>query len=432
MQEDAGAVKGHSPLPTQRPRINARALLGKPARQATLRESNLNMVAAHVFAADEPVSRSAIADASGLTRATVTRIVEILIKARILEELPPQPAGGVGRPVVPLAPARGSLVALGLEVNTASIGACVVDLTGDVLASEVLPGNFIDSDPSLTLAQLNQLGASVLRDAGDTSFEVVGGHLSLPGIISETTGILHLAPLLGWRGIDARQLLGNINPIDSRAMQLGNVTALASAAEATLRHRDGTNQNFLYVAGDNSVGSSLVINGEPFSGMSGWNGNFGHTTIEADGLPCCCGATGCLDTYIGRGNMAVYAGLPPDTSMASFLDQAAAHHNPRISAALARAGNALGIALADYVNSTPVKTIVLADNLAQLLPWIQPQLDEQLRKRVLASPWLMPVLEPPRTSRHAAMVGGALTVLQGVIANLHERLESKRWVSTVS
>ncbi|WP_426226699.1 ROK family protein [Pseudarthrobacter sp. DSP2-3-2b1] len=425
-------MKEADPALTTRPRINARAILGKPARQATLRESNLTTVAAHVFATDEPVSRAGIAEASGLTRATVTRIVETLIDARILEELPTKPAGGVGRPVVPLAPARRSMAALGLEVNTATLGACVVDLTGEVLASAMVEGNFIDSEPAATLARLNRLAGSVLDEAGETPYGLVGAHLSLPGIIDESSGALHVAPLLGWRNIHPRQLLGDIGSIPSSKIQLGSVGAVASVAEATLRHQDGSSQNFLYVAGDNALGCFLVVNGEPLTGMSGWSGNVGHTVIDPNGQVCRCGARGCLDTYIGRRYLLAQAGFPPNMSLDTFLAQASAGENARITASLERAGVALGEALADLINFCPVKTIVLADNLAQLFPWIRRPVEDQLKARVSASEWFLPTLEVSRTSRHAAMRGGALTVLQGVIADLHSWLETKEHVLTAS
>ena len=79
---------------------------GPPAaRQATLREHNLALVARAVFEASHPCSRADIAGASGLTRATVSTLVDRLVAAGIVAELPPATPQRAGRPAVPLAPA---------------------------------------------------------------------------------------------------------------------------------------------------------------------------------------------------------------------------------------------------------------------------------------------------------------------------------------
>ena len=52
-----------------------------------------------------------------------------------------------GRPAVPLVPARGTLAAVGMEVNVDYLGVRVVDLSGAVLGRAGRVGDFRGSDP---------------------------------------------------------------------------------------------------------------------------------------------------------------------------------------------------------------------------------------------------------------------------------------------
>ncbi len=46
------------------------------------------------------------------------------------------------------------------------------------------------------------------------------------------------------------------------------------------------------------LGSGAVINGKLLSGVNGVAMEFGHTTIEKNGLKCHCGRKGCLEAYV--------------------------------------------------------------------------------------------------------------------------------------
>ena len=92
------------------------------ARQHTLREYNLALVSQALFDAPSPRSRADIAATTGLTRATVSVLVDQLIEARLVRELPPVTPMRAGRPAVPITPAERTVVGLGLEVNVDYLG----------------------------------------------------------------------------------------------------------------------------------------------------------------------------------------------------------------------------------------------------------------------------------------------------------------------
>ncbi|MFJ6955555.1 sugar kinase, partial [Micromonospora aurantiaca] len=101
-------------------------------RQGSLRELNLAVVLRRIAAADRPPSRAGIAADTGLTRATVSAVVDDLIAGRLVAEAEPEPRTGAGRPARGLVLASDGPAGLGLEVNVDYLAACVVDLTGTV------------------------------------------------------------------------------------------------------------------------------------------------------------------------------------------------------------------------------------------------------------------------------------------------------------
>ena len=101
------------------PRDRRRGALTRPARQSSLREHNLSLALRYIVDSPVPTTRARVADGTGLTKATVSELVDLLVSARLVTELEPEAGERVGRPGVPLIPAARTFVGLGLEVQTA-------------------------------------------------------------------------------------------------------------------------------------------------------------------------------------------------------------------------------------------------------------------------------------------------------------------------
>lgn len=63
------------------------------------------------------------------------------------------------------------------------------------------------------------------------------------------------------------------------------------------------------------IGIGLMVDGEPFAGVSNAAGEIGHTLFRPGGLSCVCGRHGCFEAYCGGGPMCARAlkqvGSPP-------------------------------------------------------------------------------------------------------------------------
>lgn len=198
--------------PTQTHRLVGQTRSG--VRAQSLRAANLSLVLRHILDSPGTATRSKVAHRAHITRATASRLVDELIDVGLVNELEPL-SPGRGRPAVPLIPAPRHFLSLGLEANIGYLRACVVDLTGTVLAEDVRIDDFSDSDPTTTMGALGELARATLEKAGShltAPHHYMGSGLALPGLVSADA--LALAPNLGWRDIPLTQLLDPVRDLD--------------------------------------------------------------------------------------------------------------------------------------------------------------------------------------------------------------------------
>ncbi|ROS76648.1 ROK family protein [Cellulomonas sp. PhB143] len=381
------------------------------ARQASLREHNLALVARAVLDAAAPPSRAAVAQATGLTRPTVSTLVDRLLRARVLDELPPEQRRTAGRPAVPLVPAARTLVGMGLEVDVDFVGARVLDLAGNVVAERIDPGQLHDAPPQETLARLGEIARRLTDDVVRAGMTLAGAQLALPGLVDVHRRRLQVAPNLGWSSLDPVPLLGLPSSLD---VGVANEANLAGLAQLRPADRSTTASSFLYVSGEVGIGAAVVLDRELYLGLHGWSGEIGHLPVDPNGPRCRCGATGCLEQYAGKDAILRAAGLAPSDPLAALRDLLDDGDAPAL-AAVGAAGRALGRALAATINLLDLDTVLLGGIYTDLAEDLRPAVRDELDARVLATPWSPTDLRAAPVADRAALTGAAQVVLRGVV-----------------
>ena len=381
------------------------------ATNQNLRAHNLSLALRHILANPGAINRAGIAAQTGISRATMSRLVDELIASSLVEESEDKLSTGQrGRPTSVLSPTSGKVIALGLQVNVSALGAYLVDLSGTVLAHEYVSGDFSGADPTSTLRKLARIARRVLREGGNPGALFLGSSLALPGLFSADT--LTIAPNLGWRNIPREELL---RPLHDLAVTLvANEADLAAFAVA--HPRPGVPEgpaSFIYVSGEVGIGGGLVINHQPLGGAHGWSGEIGHICVEPQGNVCSCGARGCLETIAGLKALCRAAGLGDEAS-ARELTQLAGH-SAKAQDALANAGHALGQALAGVVNTVDISQVYLGGLVAETAPYLLPTLHEELETRVLQAPWYAPAIDILPSSEDLSLRGGAFQILERIL-----------------
>ena len=78
-------------------------------------------------------------------------------------------------------------------------------------------------------------------------------------------------------------------------VELENDANAAAYGEFKVGAGKGSRDIFYMMIGD-GIGGAIILDGKLWTGSSGFAGEVGHITIDAEGLECICGNTGCLET----------------------------------------------------------------------------------------------------------------------------------------
>jgi predicted NBD/HSP70 family sugar kinase len=408
----------------------------QPARQASLRAHNLALVFGEV--ADRgPASRAAIAAATGLTKASVSSLVDTLIDGHLLTELGPAPQGRIGRPGSVLGLSPDGPVGVGLELNVDYLATTTVGLSGHLLARELIAVDLRGYPVDEVIAR----AAAVLRRALDQApAPVAGVGVALPGLVDTDGGLLRLAPNLGWRDVPVLAELRARAGLGDLPLRVDNEANLAALAELWFgEHRTPEGApltTFVHVSGEVGVGAGIVVRGELFRGARGFGGEIGHLPVRTDGPRCRCGAVGCLEQAAGLEAILRAAapehGPPPDgvhdsgpeAGLAGVIHRAETGQ-PGALQAIRQAGTWLGVAISSLLNVVDVGAVVLGGIYGRLAPWLSEPLTVELGARVLTAGWHPPQVHASGLGADAAVRGAAAAMVRAVIADPADYLAAR-------
>lgn len=387
-------------------------------RQSSLRAANLATVLQNIYAASVPRSRADVAAATGLTRSTVSRLVDELIAQGLVRELDRVFDGQRGRPAVPLGPRGGTFVGLGLEINVRHVAVRLIDLAGAVLGDVYVERDMKSVDPERAVRDVAWLGLGLLHDAPPGA-RLAGAQLALPGLVDVDEGLLLRAPNLGWRDLLPAPLLRDV--LGDVPVGVGNEADCAAVSMAwAAPGRPSELGDFLYVSGEVGIGSALVTGGDIRTGRHGWAGEIGHVCVDPDGPACGCGARGCLEVYAGQDALLAAAGAGSTDDLLARLSVGDATARRAVSDAARR----LGIVLAGALNLLDVSDVILGGHLARIADHLVGGIMAELTARVVAAPFARPTVRTIAHGTEMAALGAAYLALADVIADPASWLEA--------
>jgi predicted NBD/HSP70 family sugar kinase len=332
---------------------------------------------------DGPMSRADLARESGLTRVTVSDLVNELASGGLISELGPRLSQRIGKPatLIGLNENAYHVVSLDLSGDDRFVGA-IVDLRGTIVqrADAELGGARGADAVELALRLASELVArSTVRLAG------IG--VGTPGVVAD--GVVVSAPNLGWAGLD---LAAAFRREFGVPVHVGNDANAAALAMRTFRD---TTSSFLLVEIENGVGAGLVIGDTLVEGKGSSAGEIGHLVVDENGERCACGRNGCLEQVV---------------AVPHLRARLAAAGADRRAGVLTDAGRSLGLALAPIVATLGLDDVVLAGP-ADLLdgPFLTAVL-ETVRSRTLATAG-GPRIVVENDSHDLVVLGAAVLVL---------------------
>ncbi len=326
-------------------------------------------------------SRAELARRTGLSRPTVSALVEELARAGVVEEhddvegLRPR---NTGRPPLLISLVPGAAFAIGLDFGHEHIRVAICDLAGGVVAEDWSPAQ-VDHAPIVSLDLAHELVRSALRSAGIDRERLLGVGMGLAAPINKLTGELDANGILpGWHGVRPAAEMQERLRLPVSLENDANVGALGETMFGAARGVD----DVVYVRLSAGIGAGLIFDGRPYQGSCGVSGEIGHVLADENGLICRCGNRGCLETVASP--VAVAALLERSTGEPSSVQRllALVHDGDRGACrAVADAGAAVGRVLSTIVNLLNPELVVVGGDLASagdvLLDPIRVAIDRQ-------------------------------------------------------
>jgi predicted NBD/HSP70 family sugar kinase len=163
----------------------------------------------------------------------------------------------------------------------------------------------------------------------------------------------------------------------------GNDANLGAIAETVRGAGRGVSPLVYVNGGASGIGGGIVSGGELLGGASGFAGELGHTLVNSSGVLCHCGAVGCLETEVTRGELLAVLGL--DEAEVDQLEQRLADRRdePAVAAVVARQLGFLGRGIANVVNLVNPELVVLGGFLGPLYDAAPEVLEDAVRETAL-------------------------------------------------
>ncbi|WP_344097294.1 ROK family transcriptional regulator [Microbacterium deminutum] len=237
------------------------------------------------------ISRVELAGQSGLTEASISRIVRELLDGGVILETGFGLSTGGKRPTL-LKVNNRSRHAVGAFLGESAVHYVLADLGGSVVATLETAGVAHSSLQDLLRRMPAELD-KLIRASGVPVDSLVGVGIAAPGR-RELGTIPRYDELRDFVDWDWRQIEAELAASTGLAVAVENDSTCAAIGEYWVSGASAT-EHFLVVNLSIGFGCGLVTGGDVYRGASSNVGEIGHMTIDWDGPQCPCGGHGCLE-----------------------------------------------------------------------------------------------------------------------------------------
>jgi len=355
-----------------------------------------------------PGSRQDLSAATGLSPASVTNVVRELLDDGIVTEAGSEDSDG-GRPRVLLDINLDYGYLIGVDIGETRVRVELFNMAMTERAKAEYPLNpaehEVDDAVRAVLAGLN----SVLTDGGVDPAAVLGVGIGVPGIVEQGPEVLVHAQTYRWDAVPLERLLRAHTGLPLR---FENGAKTMGQAEMWLGAGRGARNAAMVLIGS-GVGASLLSGGSTYQGATSSAVEWGHTTIVVGGRRCRCGASGCLEAYVGAeaildrcGSPAVVSADDEESALAALI--AGADSSPTTDAVLAETAEYLGVGIGNLINLFNPDRVVMGGWAGLLLgARLLPAVRESARRHSLRHPFAAASIELGQLGPEAVAFGAA-------------------------
>lgn len=342
--------------------------------QALIKKLNTSIVL-DTIRSNSPISRAQVSELTGLNKATVSNLVNDLIQDNLVHEIGLGQSSGGRKPLLLLFN-RMAGYAIGIDIRVNEIVAILTDLEGQIV--EELRQSLTNHDYPYVYEQLKIIIQALIKQTPESPYGIVGIGIGVPGMVDENRMIL-FAPNLEWEQIDlGKQIEAEFGVpvmIDNEANM---------GAQGELRYgatKDA--QNLVYISAGLGLGTGIIIKGDVYKGSSGYSGEMGHMTIEANGRKCSCGNRGCWELYASEKAFLEHSANLPTLQIDELIELANENHTGAIHL-FNQIGDYLGIGITNIINTLDPDLIIIGNRISLAERWISSSIGRVITQRTLS------------------------------------------------
>lgn len=391
---------------------------------AEIRLANVYAVMRVLRLHPDGVSRQELAEVTGLSLATVSTVCTQLSGLGLLAEVGRVKAS-VGRPTTRLTLDPGRGIVLGVDIAETYVHVETFDSALVRQSRTDTPIDLHERAPEQVVERVREsILAEVAKHAGRT---ILGVGVSAPGQVDRAGGTSVFAHNWDWRGVPLLQMLSDVVPAP---LHLDNPLKANAIAELW-RTPERVNETVVTLNLGTGVGVGIVLEGTLLRGATNSAGEWGHTTIVADGRVCRCGSRGCVEAYVGAaGIIQTLRELSPDSTLLRGDAQTATidaladglrRGEPEAEKVLETVGHQLGVAMASLVNMINPDTVVVGGWVSQHLG--RPLLERAIshfRTHALPTPAAAVRFEAIGATENTVSLGVSILALEGFVGEASE------------
>jgi len=182
---------------------------------------------------------------------------------------------------------------IGVDLSAASVRAALVSAEGQTVARR---------EAALETEGLTAQVARLVKELRDEApgVEVAALGAGVPGLVNPQTGRVVISSDLP--AVARGDLQTELKAATGLPVLVENDANAGAFGEYTVGAGRGS-RNMFYVTIGTGIGGALILEGKLWHGASGFAGEFGHITIDPEGIECTCGNTGCLETMASAPNI---------------------------------------------------------------------------------------------------------------------------------
>lgn len=251
--------------------------------------------------------------------------------------------------------------------------------------------------------------------------------IGIAGVLDPQREILLESPNLpGWENFALKKILSQAWKIPVCLENDANIAALGEKWVGAGKELD----NFLFFTLGTGIGSGLILHGELWTGELGKAGEFGHMTVNPDGVLCACGKQGCLEAYSSgealtrMAKQALQAGEGSSLSNlcsgnldaldAKMIYTAASQGDTLSLAIFRKAAHFLAVGIADVNNLLDINTFIVGGGVSKAFDIFKPFLVEEVAKRVFKIAKDKIMIVPSKLGNDAGVFGAGYLAQKGV------------------